>query len=376
MTVPNMNHRAGAACRFAISLCVPAMLCGSFETFAQSKVNVPVPMPDPTPYTLHVYADTIQIPTLTLTADRKLIPGLTSESFNISLDAGPTFHPAHVKMEADSPLALGILLDLSGHVDGQNNALRNAVGTFAEQSLLPHDRVSTYGFDCEMVRTLKGVPASADALEKGVDALLLPTKANTDAAPAPHCPSSKRLWDSIAGAVREMANISGYRVLLVVTDGEDFGSKNRWSEVQHFALENAVTVFAIRPMRTMTIESPSANRGGSPRIAMREDPLEILCSTTGGLTFQDKPAAVANEMPHLLELIRNRYVLSFPRPSNQTRGTHAMEVKIAQRNAIVHPAGVGVPLPDPAIRADPSTVPSTNADAPKLGDRRPIASPK
>ncbi|HEY4357650.1 MAG TPA: hypothetical protein VGN16_17995 [Acidobacteriaceae bacterium] len=343
---------------------------------AQSNVNIPIGMPDPKPYTLHVYANSIQIPTLTLTKSHKNIPGLTARSFDITLDHGPKFHPTMVKTEGDSPISLGILLDVSGPMEAENDVLRSNIAALATHSFLPHDHVSVFGVDCKIIRTLNDAPATADNLQQGVDRALWSATAHDGISAAPRCATGKHLWDSIAGAVTSMAGLPGYRVLLVITDGQDFGSLNRWSEVQRLAVDKAVTVFAICPTRPGQFMGNSGTVVSAVRFTVVEDPLDFLCGDTGGLVLEGKPPAVADEVPHVLELVRNRYILVFPRPSNESRGAHYLDVKISQKDAIVRPAGVGLPLPDPSIENDPSTVPSNNSNAPKFGNRRPLPAPQ
>ena len=64
--------------------------------------------------TLHVYANTIQIPVLVLGADREPTAAIDPGRFEVSLDGGPKFRATHVRREGDDPISLAILLDVSG----------------------------------------------------------------------------------------------------------------------------------------------------------------------------------------------------------------------------------------------------------------------
>src|SRR6201995_1375638 len=50
-------------------------------------------------YTLHVYTDLLQVPTIVLTQLHSNYRALTKESFTLSLDGGPRFHPTNVRLE-------------------------------------------------------------------------------------------------------------------------------------------------------------------------------------------------------------------------------------------------------------------------------------
>src|ERR1700733_1296118 len=64
-------------------------------------------------YTLHVYTDLLQVPTIVLTPLHSNYRALTKESFTLSLDGGPRFHPTNVRLEGDDPITIAVLLDLT-----------------------------------------------------------------------------------------------------------------------------------------------------------------------------------------------------------------------------------------------------------------------
>ena len=56
------------------------------------------------------------------------------------------------------------------------------------------------------------------------------------------------------------------------------------------------------------------------------------------------------------QMVRERYILEFPRPPNFRAGAHVMSVRIDKLNAFIRVSGDGVPLADSAIMADSSTI--------------------
>jgi hypothetical protein len=82
-----------------------------------------------------------------------------------------------------------------------------------------------------------------------------------------------------------------------------------------------------------------------------------------------------NRMKRFVRLLRERYIVEFPRPANATGGRHLKEIKIAGSDPFIRPAGISVPILDPAVLADPTTVSAGPKDTPELGDRHIITKP-
>jgi hypothetical protein len=57
-------------------------------------------------------------------------------------------------------------------------------------------------------------------------------------------------------------------------------------------------------------------------------------------------------------------------------GQHDFLVTIEKMNAFIRPAGISVPIADPTLLADPTTVPSDPLRAPEMGTRKPMTSPQ
>jgi hypothetical protein len=47
-----------------------------------------------------------------------------------------------------------------------------------------------------------------------------------------------------------------------------------------------------------------------------------------------------------------------------------MQITIEKSNAFIRPSGIGVPVYDPAVLKDPTTVPLDPSSSPQLGKRR------
>ena len=99
-----------------------------------------------------------------------------------------------------------------------------------------------------------------------------------------------------------------------------------------------------------------------------------LCELSGGIvTTMSERKSLQQTLKEFVKMVRQRYIVEFPRPANSTSGKHTMNVQIANGNYFVRPAGISVPIPDPALLADPTTVPSDPSRTPVQGTRKPLA---
>ena len=75
-------------------------------------------------------------------------------------------------------------------------------------------------------------------------------------------------------------------------------------------------------------------------------------------------------------MLRERYIVEFPRPTNGKVGMHGLQVRIDKGNYFIRSTGITFPLMDPAVLADPTTVVSDPSKAPTMGSRHPLPSPR
>jgi hypothetical protein len=87
-------------------------------------------------------------------------------------------------------------------------------------------------------------------------------------------------------------------------------------------------------------------------------------------------AALSKSLEKFVTMVRERYIVEFPRPSNSTAGEHDMEVKIDKGIYTIRPSGVSMPLPDPALMSDPSTIQAGPSQTPEEGTRKVMKQPK
>ncbi len=327
------------------------------------------PQKDEPIHTLHVYTNLIQVPTVVLGPNRERIKRVIPENkFSVSIDSGPWFPATHVRPEGDDEISLSILLDVSGHAEELMPKMAEAIAGLSPTMLHAKDHVSMYALDCSLIRSMNDVPADADALKTGVNAALQPWMLRKQNKAERNCKQSIHLWDGLAYMVSELYQRPGRRVILVVSDGEDHGSLHQWSDVREFAQATGSAVFGMTyvPAYATDLRSRTIVRG-------TEDPFLSICELSGGMIFTTSPYSLQKVLAQFVTTVRERYIVEFPRPSNSTAGSHAMEVRVAGGPAdFIRSAGVSMPIPDPKVLADPTTVSAGPSRTPEEGNRHPM----
>ena len=345
---------------------------------AQSNAN------DEPIHTLHVYMELIQVPVLVLDREMRRMKPIDASRFLISLDSGPVFHPRNVRPEGDDPISLAILLDANAE-PALMAKMSEAIASLVPEYLHPQDRIALYGLDCVLTRTLLDIPANPSLLKEGVDRTLADWAQRHQTRHAPRCPSKIQLWDAMGYLVQQLSARPGRRVMLVVSDGDDHGSRNQWNDVCIFAQESSVAIFGYsRPIirnsasrigTVSTNNSPSRSSGVIPifgAATLSEDHFNTICQSSGGVILS-ADGSVAKDLAHFTALVRERYIVEFARARNDTPGQHSIFVAIDKSpTAYVRSVGVIITMRDAAIEADPSTIPRDATNAPELGKRKPI----
>jgi hypothetical protein len=319
----------------------------------------------PTP-TLHVYANLIQIPVLVLTSSLGRVAPIAANKFSVSLDDGPLFRATHVRLEGDDPISLAIFLDTGEAQEGLLTKIDEAIAGLAPGSLRTQDQVFLFAMNCSQLRIVKHVRPERESLKHAVDDALQIWTSRAGERHREKCSGGTQLphlRSAMMYAMRTLANESGRRVMLAVTDGNDGGGTHPWDEVRKFAGSSGIAIFG------MTYDS--VDMGWSVKWAADDnDAFRWMCESTGGLKFQVTKANVSQRMTQFVTELRGRYIVEFPRPYDTTGGEHDLVVKIEKSKFFVRPAGISVPIPDKSTLADPMTVPSDPKLAPELGTKR------
>ena len=352
------------------------------EVMAQTEVKVV----DGGVPTLHVYTNLIQIPTLVLWQNREPVrKPIDASRFSVSIDSGPWFRATHVRQEGEDPISLSILLDLSGNTTQFVPKIGAALANLAPLSLNSRDRVSVYALDCGLVESIEDAAADGGTLKNAVDAAVAPWMLRKKEKHPKSCDQPAHLWDALAQVVAKMMNAPGRRVILAVTDGQDKGSKYPSNEVTNFAQQTGTAVFGLSYAAEPAITDawvPGRRGGGAyhqsgAMTAVADTQFPSLCELSGGIvTTVSEWRSLQKALKDFVGMVRQRYIVEFPRPSNSTAGAHGMEVKIGKGDYLIRAAGASMPVPDPSLIKDPTTIQSGPSQAPVEGTKRVSTKPQ
>jgi Ca-activated chloride channel family protein len=222
----------------------------------------------------------------------------------------------------ETPISLGILLDISGSmgIGGNIDRARHAIDFVLGTLRPPGDEAALYTFDS---RLLEVVPFTTQ-LERI-------RRVSLEGKPW----GETTLFDSIA----ESAKVAGeranrHRALLVITDGVD--TRSRLSAPQVSGIASAIDV----PVYLLTVVNPVDHPGGEFELLKAADAtaktatLADLARWTGGtMHVASVPAHTVAAITDLFNELRHQYLITFEPGARP--GWHPLEIRTRNRNYVV-----------------------------------------
>lgn len=346
-------------CGLGMAVCLGGTLLSAQNTPATSDA---IP-------TLHVYTNLVQIPVLVLTPTReKLLAPIAPNRFSISFDGGPSFQPTYARLEGDDPIDLSIVLDIRSLQIDLIERIDQTIADLAPSFLHPGDHVSIYAIDCSSMDFVQDVPVESGLLKRAVDSALSIWTARTRGKKAA-CNPETPLWDLLAYATAKLSAHSGRRVVLAVTNGQDKKSKRSLADLTDMAKTAGISIFGLDPTWPRSSMSRTPDEGQ----------LELACEQTGGMMLDLSDSSAARTMRQFIQMVRERYILEFPRPPTAHPGQVKMSVKIDKLNAFIRPSSDGLPLADRGEMANSATILPEPQTAPQVdvvsSEHAPAAAP-
>ncbi len=235
---------------------------------------------------------------------RRLVPDLLEEDFEV-LDNGKP-QPIVFFDNQPQPITVVVMLDTSGSMTGAIKFLRQA----AEQFLIrlhPEDRGMVGAFNDKIEFGSAEFTSDRDDLVAAMKDL--------------DYGNSTRLYDGIAASLDQLDGVSGRRVVLVFTDGEDTASKAGQGSVIERARNDEVMVYSIG------LESEYFN--GARMVRGKADGvLRKIAEETGGGYFElDKTADLAPTFTRVAQELHSQYVVGFT-PLQLDNKVHKLAVRV------------------------------------------------
>jgi Ca-activated chloride channel homolog len=306
------NQFGLAPTRFALAFTIVAVLALSVATCAQnspyvvaaatadsnsaalSSTDTPTDDSDQTLLTIKKRVDEVDV--LFIATDRhgKFVRNLNQTDFSIFDDHKPVQSILNFRRETDLPIELGLLMDVSGSVEGRFGFEKEAAIGFLHHIIRPgYDRAFVVGFNKESHLT-QDFTDQMPLLAAGVQRL---TNGGGTA-----------LYDAVYKACkdklqREHSDHPIRKAIIVLSDGEDNQSEHTRAQAIEMAQRAEVLVYAIS-----TDDSGLILRG--------DKVLDDLASATGGRAFFPyKIKDITRSFAAIEDELRSQYDVSY-KPSD------------------------------------------------------------
>jgi VWFA-related protein len=286
----------------------------------------------------------------------KIISDLNKQDFALQEDSRPQ-SISYFTRDTDLPLTLGLLVDTSLSQRHVLSEERSASYAFLDRLLRPDkDKAFLIHFDRE-VELLQDLTSSAEKLKSAL-ALLQPSDRDQDLdgdrSPGRHH-GGTQLYDAIYLACNEiMKKQQGRKALIVLTDGNDRGSKEPLEGAVEAAERTDTLVYAVyfagdQPRNYpnhggWSMGGPGGRPGGGGHRRYPEEErsdgkkvLERISRQTGGRIFEaSKKETIDKIYADLDQELRSQYSLAYtPDRADPGAGYHRIQVAVDKKDLLV-----------------------------------------
>lgn len=311
----------------------------SAASFAGGQERQELP---PTGTTLKVTTEVVNVYAVVRQKSGRLVPDLSKDDFLLEENQQPQVI-RYFSRETDTPLTMGILVDTSPSQERVLEVEKSEAEAFLRDVMRPKDLTFVLHFDVE-VELLQDFTSDLHRLDKAID----DTEINGGGVRTPGTyPSgdsggATHLYDAVYLSARELLkNEVGRKVLILLTDGEDQGSKIRLDAALEAAQKADIIIYSIDISDRAFYSHHGMGYGG-------ESVLHKLSDETGGRVIpannaKDTSAAfqqIANEL-------RTQYLLGYTPTNTKLDGTFRKisvkvrtgDVKVNTRRGYYAPEG-------------------------------------
>jgi len=257
-----------------------------------------------------------------------LIGNLGRDDFTVFEDGKPQTIKYFTK-ETDLPLTIGLLIDVSASQRNLLDIEKQAAHQFFSQVLRKKDEafLISFGEDSEL---LQDYTNSAKLLQAGLSQLQVNSGASgLGPGPVPTIsqPRGTVLYDAVYLAASEkLRSEVGRKVIILITDGIDQGSKLRIEEAIEAAQKADAVIYSI------DYADPSAY--GMFSFGVSDFALQRMSGETGGHVFKvDRHHSLEDVFKQLQDEMRSQYSIAYTSTNPQKDGSfRKLTVKVADKN--------------------------------------------
>lgn len=295
--------------KFIIRILLIAVVASGFglgSTIAQAQQAVPRPSPTPIaqdPDKVFIPINRVRLPITVVDKKGVFVSGLSKEDFLVLEDKIPqqieTFSDDIGK---ELPLYVGVLMDTSPSTAGKLKFEQESAMNFIQTVVRPRkDRVFFATFDHE-INLRQDFTDRLDLLDRAVNGVKALGKQTA-------------LFDAVWQFCDEkMRSVSGRRVIVVITDGEDTYSRADLRDAVDIAQRTETTIFTISTKAGFSSTVPGVEMG-QPNDQKDRDLVKLAEETGGAAFFTGDMLSLERSFTKIAKELRAQYLVTY-RPTN------------------------------------------------------------
>jgi VWFA-related protein len=260
-----------------------------------------------------------------------LIPSLQKDDFTVLEDGKP--QPIkYFTRETDLPLTIGLLVDVSRSQESLIGVERRAASQFFAQVLRKKDEafLISFGEETELLQDYTGSPR---LLSEGLNQLRVSSGVggiHPGPVPTISQPRGTVLYDAIyLAATEKLRSEVGRKVIVVITDGVDQGSRMTRNQAIEAAQKADAVIYSIDYFDPRAYGyGPFGGGGGG------ESELRKMSDETGGHVFKvDRSHSLEQIFRELQEEMRSQYSIGYTSLNDVKDGSYRhLEIRLANKD--------------------------------------------
>ena len=317
-----LRRRATHVCLWACC----GLILASVPVFAQNQQNQ---TPAPSGPTLKVSTEVVDVYAIVEGKHHDLIPNLQKQDFEVTED-GASQQIKYFTRETDTPLTIGLMVDTSPSQQHVLPIEQQQAKAFLDQVMRPKDLTFVLHFDLD-VELLQDFTADRRLLAKAIDETQIngggqgPVPGTFPGSSTPCC---THLYDAVYLASNDlMRSEVGRKVLILLTDGVDEGSKERLDVALESAQKSNIIIYSIDISDAGFYFTRGFGFGGGG-----EGVLKKLSEETGGRIIKVKnQKETAAAFQQIADELRTQYLLGYT-PSNAKHDGSFRKIRVRVTN--------------------------------------------
>lgn len=288
------------------------------------------PLEEPLPSTIKVDVDLVSVLCAVRDKRNALIGNMTKDDFTLFED-GKQQTIKYFSRETDLPLTIGLLIDVSVSQGRLIEDERHAGHQFLTQVLRKKDMAFLISFGAE-AELLQDFTNSSTLLREGLGKLRVNAQVggmHPGPVPSANRPHGTILYDAAyLAAAEQLRKEVGRKVIILITDGVDQGSRTTVQGAIEAAQRSDVIIYSIEYV------DPGFYYGRGGLGMPSDSSLRRMSEETGGRLYRvDRRHTLKDVFDELQQEMRSQYSLAYQSTNSERRGEfRRIEIRAGDKN--------------------------------------------